>query len=145
MNSSAEKREKEFRRENELIRLNAIGSIILDACISVHKALGAGLLESAYAKALIKELNIRELNVDLNVPFELSYKGEMLGKAYVADLVVENQIIIELKSVEALLPIHKFQLITYLKVADKRLGYLVNFNVPLLKDGFHRIINNFSA
>lgn len=145
MNSSAEKRENESRREHDFIRLNSIGSIILDACICVHRALGAGLLESAYAKALIKELNMRELNVDHNVPFELSYKGEMLGKAYVADLVVENQIIIELKSVEALLPIHKFQLITYLKVADKRLGYLVNFNVPLLKDGFHRIINNFSA
>ena len=81
MNSSAEKREKELPRDYEIIRLNSIGSIILDACICVHRALGAGLLESAYAKALIKDLNIRELNVDHNVPFELSYQGEMLGKA----------------------------------------------------------------
>lgn len=69
----------------------------------------------------------------------------MLGKAYVADLVVENEIIIELKAVEILMPIHKFQLITYLKVANKKLGYLINFNVPLIKDGFIRIVNNFSA
>ena len=145
MNSSAEKRENELRRGNHWIRLNQLGSIILDACISVHRALGPGLLESAYSKALIKELTFRGISVDQNVPFVLCYKGEMLGKAYVADLVVENEVIIELKAVEMLLPIHKFQLITYLKVANKQLGYLINFNVPLIKDGFIRIVNNYSA
>jgi GxxExxY protein len=124
-------------------RLNELGGIILDACITVHRELGPGLLESAYVAALLKELKIRGINVRVQVPIEMVYKGEPLGKVYVMDMLVEDEIILELKSVDALEPIFKAQLITYLKLANKNLGYLINFNVPLLKDGFHRIVFNF--
>jgi GxxExxY protein len=101
------------------------------------------LLESAYTIALTRELQIRELKIRVHVPIEMDYKGELLGKVYVMDILVENEIILELKSVDAIEPIFKAQLITYLKLANKKLGYLINFNVPLLKDGFHRIVYKF--
>ena len=124
-------------------RLNELGGIILDACIMVHRELGPGLLESAYVIALVKELQLRGLKVRVQVPVELEYKGESLGKVYVMDILVEEEIILEIKSVDAIEPIFKAQLITYLKLANKHLGYLINFNVPLLKDGFNRIVHNF--
>ena len=124
-------------------RLNEIGGIILDAAITVHRELGPGLLESAYQIALKKELELRGLRVRAKVPVELTYKGEKLGKAYEMDLLVEEEIIIENKSVEAIIPIFTAQLITYLKLSNKKLGYLINFNVPLLKDGFKRIVYKF--
>lgn len=124
-------------------RLNELGAIILDACIMVHRELGPGLLESAYVIALVKELQLRGLRVRVQVPVEMEYKGELLGKIYVIDILIEEEIILEIKSVDAIQPIFKAQLITYLKLAKKNLGYLINFNVPLLKDGFHRIVFNF--
>lgn len=123
--------------------LNAIGSIILDAAIAVHRELGPGLLESAYQLALKRELELRGLEVRAKVPVELLYKDAFLGKAYEIDLLVENEVIIENKSCEAILPIFTAQLITYLKLYNKRLGYLINFNVPLLKDGFKRVVHKF--
>ena len=125
-------------------RLNEIGSIILDAAITVHRELGPGLLESAYQLALKRELELRGLKVRAKVPVELVYKDVPLGKAYEIDLLVEEEIIIENKSVEAMAPIFIFQVITYLKLYhQKKLGYLINFNVQYLKDGFKRIVNNF--
>jgi GxxExxY protein len=124
-------------------RLNELGGIILDACITVHRELGPGLLESAYVTALLRELQLRGIKVRVQVPIEMMYKGEPLGKIYVIDMLVEDEIILELKSVEAIEPIFKAQLVTYLKLANKSLGYLINFNVTLLKDGFHRIVFNF--
>jgi len=124
-------------------RQNELGGIILDACITVHRELGPGLLESAYVTSLLKELKMRGINVKVQVPIEMVYKGEPLGKVYVMDMLVEDEIILELKSVDAIEPIFKAQLITYLKLANKNLGYLINFNVPLLKNGFHRIVYNF--
>jgi GxxExxY protein len=124
-------------------RLNEIGGIILDAAITVHRELGAGLLESAYQIALKREIELRGLFVRAKVPIELIYKGVPLGKAYEIDLLVENEIIIENKSCESIIPIFIAQVITYLKLYDKKLGYLINFKVPLLKDGFKRIVNNF--
>jgi GxxExxY protein len=124
-------------------RLNELGGIILDACITVHRELGPGLLESAYAIALVKELQLRLINVRVQVPIEMEYKGVPLGKVYVMDILVEDEIILELKSVDAIEPIFKAQLITYLKLSKKNLGYLINFNVPLLKEGFQRIVYNF--
>jgi len=93
--------------------------------------------------ALFRELELRGLNVRAKVPVELVYKGVSLGKAYEIDILVENEIIIENKSVEALIPLHTFQVITYLKLYNRKLGYLINFNVPLLIDGFKRIVNDF--
>lgn len=125
-------------------RLNEIGGIILDAAIAVHRELGPGLLESAYQIALKRELELRGLKVRAKVPVELVYKDVPLGKAYEIDLLVEEEIIIENKSVDAMAPVFIFQVITYLKLYNqKRLGYLINFNVQYLKDGFKRIVNNF--
>jgi len=127
-------------------RLNEIGGIILDAAITVHRELGPGLLESAYQFALKRELELRGLDVQAKVPVELVYKGTQLGKAYEIDLLVEDEVIIENKSCEGLNPIFIFQVVTYLKLYhQKKLGYLINFNVRLLKDGFRRIVNNFSV
>lgn len=123
--------------------LNRLGGIILDASITVHKELGPGLLESAYELALAKELQLRNIKIRSQVPVDLTYKGVSLGKAYVRNLLVEEVIIIEIKSAEVMNPIFESQLITYLKLADKKLGYLINFNVPLLKDGFRRMVYKF--
>ena len=124
-------------------RCNQLGGIILDAAITVHRELGPGLLESAYELAMARELQLRSLSISVQVPVELKYKQVSLGKAYVMDILVEDLIVIEIKSVEALSPIFQAQLITYLKLANKHLGYLINFNVPLVKDGFRRIVHNF--
>ena len=124
-------------------RLNEIGGIILDAAITVHRELGPGLLESAYQIALKRELELRGLKVRAKVPVELIYKEIPLGKAYEIDLLVEDEVVIENKSCEGITPIFLAQVITYLRLYNKNLGYLINFNVPLLKDGFKRIVHNF--
>ncbi len=124
-------------------RHNELGAIILDAAITVHRELGPGLLESAYELALARELQLRKIKIRTQVPVELKYKDIPLGKAYVMDILVEDLIIIEIKSADSITPIFEAQLITYLKLAEKHLGYLINFNVPLLKNGFRRIVHNF--
>lgn len=124
-------------------RLNEIGGVILDASITVHRELGPGLLESAYQIALQRELECRGLAVRTKVAVELVYKDVPLGKCYEIDLLIENEIIIELKSCEIMNPVFMSQIITYLKLSNKRLGYFINFNVPLLKDGLKRVVNNF--
>ena len=124
-------------------RLNQIGGIILDAAITVHKELGPGLLESAYRLALKRELELRGMFVRMHVPVELIYKEAPLGKCYEIDLLVENEVIVETKSSEGIIPIFMAQVITYLKLYYKNLGYLINFNVPLLKDGFKRVVYQF--
>lgn len=124
-------------------RLNEVGGIILDASITVHRELGPGLLESAYRIALKRELELRGLFVKMHVPVELVYKEVGLGKAYEIDLLVENEIIIETKASDGITPIFMAQVITYLKLYNKNLGYLINFNVPLLKDGFKRVVYQF--
>lgn len=124
-------------------KLNELGGIILDASIEVHKQLGAGLLESAYQVALCEELTLRKINFSSQVQIDFTYKGKALGKIFVIDILVENEIIVELKSVDKLLPIHQAQLITYLKLSKRKLGYLINFNVELLKQGFKRIVYKF--
>lgn len=124
-------------------RLNEISGIILDAAITVHRELGPGLLESAYQIALKRELELRSLKVRAKVPVELIYKEIPLGKAYEIGLLVEDEVVIENKSCEGIAPIFLAQVITYLRFYNKNLGYLINFNVPLLKDGFKRIVHNF--
>ena len=123
--------------------LNELGGIILDSAMTVHKNLGPGLLESAYHLALKRELELRGLFVKSKVPVTLFYKYIDLGKSYEIDLLVEDEIIIENKSSLDINPIYIAQVITYLKLSDKKLGYLINFNVPLLKDGFKRVVNRF--
>lgn len=123
--------------------LNALGAEILDACIAVHKELGPGLLESVYVFALRKELELRSIFSEIAIKIPLFYKGYDTGKYYEIDLLVKKEIIVEAKAVEAIHPVHEAQLISHLKLTDKRLGYLVNFNVVRLKDGFRRFVNNF--
>ncbi len=122
---------------------NLITGQILDACIEVHKTLGAGLLESTYEICLLKEFEWRGLKAVSQVTLPIVYKETILDQNYKIDILVEDEFILELKSVETILPIHKAQLITYLKLAKKRVGFLINFNVPLLKNGFHRIIQGY--
>lgn len=124
-------------------QLNALSKIILQASISVHKEMGPGLLEAVYQQCLVKELTLQEVNVTTMVPVPLQYKGYTLNKDYVIDMLVEEEIILELKAVEAILPVHEAQIINYLKLANKRLGFLINFNVPIMKSGFKRFVNNF--
>lgn len=116
---------------------------ILDACIEVHKTLGAGLLESTYEICLLKEFEWRGLKAVNQITLPIVYKETILDQNYKIDILVEDEFILELKSVETILPIHKAQLITYLKLAKKRVGFLINFNVPLLKNRFHRIIQGY--
>ncbi len=123
--------------------LNRLSKIILDASIEVHRNLGPGLLESIYEVCLCKELNLRKISFQRQVALPVVYKKEQLDAEFRIDILVENEIILELKSVEVLLPVHEAQLITYLKLADKRLGFLINFNVPILVEGFKRKVNNF--
>ena len=123
--------------------LNKLSKIILDSSIEVHRNLGPGLLESVYEVCLCKELNLRNINLQRQVSLPVEYKNEKLDADFRIDVLVENEIIIELKAVEFLLPVHEAQLLTYLKLADKRLGFLINFNVPKLVEGFKRRVNNF--
>ena len=123
--------------------LNRLSAIILDAALSVHKEMGPGLLESVYQHCLIKELRTRKVQLNTMVPVALYYKGESLNKDYIIDILVEDEIIIELKASDGILPVHEAQIVSYLKLANKRLGFLINFNTPLLKQGFKRFVNGF--
>ena len=122
---------------------NLISREILDASITVHREMGPGLLESIYEFCLLKELQLRGILAENQVPIHLKYKGFDLRKQYKIDILVENEIIIELKAVEFILPVHEAQIISHLKLTGKRLGFLINFNVPMLKEGFKRFVNNF--
>lgn len=123
--------------------LNRISGIILDSAIEVHKQLGPGLLESVYEICLFKELRSRKLFVERQVLIPIFYKGENLDADFRIDLLVEREVIIELKAVEIILPVHEAQLLTYMKLAKKHLGLLINFNVPKLIEGFRRRVLNF--
>ncbi len=112
---------------------------IIGAAIEVHKALGPGLLESAYEACLAKELSVRGVKVERQVAIKLEYKGELLDCVYRMDLVVENAVLIEIKAVEALLPIHDAQVLTYLKLTGLRRALLLNFNTPYLRNGIKRL------
>lgn len=120
---------------------NEISKEILNAALEVHKALGPGLLESAYETCLEKELKIRGLNVKRQLGLPLVYKDETCDIGYRLDLLVENKVIIEIKSVEALNDVHIAQVLTYLKLSGCKLGLLINFNVKLIKDGVKRLVN----
>ncbi len=120
---------------------NEIGKIVVDCAFQVHTRLGPGLLESVYEVALAYELRKRGLAVERQVPIPVVYDGILFDEGFRADLIVAGLVIIELKSVEAVHPVHKKQLLTYLKLADKRLGYLINFGAELIKDGLSRVSN----
>jgi GxxExxY protein len=124
--------------------INKLSSEIIGAAIEVHKALGPGLLESAYEECLCHELILRDFETERQKPLPLSYKGKTLDCGYRMDLVVEHLIIVEIKSCEKFEPIHKAQLLTYLKLSNLNLGLLLNFNVPLMRDGIMRVVNELA-
>ena len=125
------------------MELNQLSSVVIKAAIKIHKELGPGLLESVYKLCMVIELKKVGIKVQSEVPIQVYYLGEKIpGEGFRMDLLVEDTIIVELKSVERVKPVHKKQLLTYLRLASKPLGLLINFNDVLLKDGITRIINN---
>ena len=121
--------------------INELTGQVIGAAIEVHKILGPGLLESAYEESLCRELFLRKMPLKRQVPLPIDYKGVKLDCGYRLDIVVAEQLIIELKACETLLPIHEAQLLTYLKLTGIKVGLLINFNVPVLKDGIKRLAN----
>jgi len=121
--------------------ISELSGKIIGAAIEVHKGLGPGLLESAYEECLCHELELLGLSYERQKPLLVKYKGKSLECGYRLDLVVENEIILELKSCENIEPIHKAQLLTYLKLSGLHLGLILNFNVPVMKNGIVRIAN----
>ncbi|MEJ5261834.1 MAG: GxxExxY protein [Ignavibacterium sp.] len=113
---------------------------IIGSAIDVHKELGPGLLESAYEECLFYELHKKRFNVERQKPIPIIYKEIRLECGYRADLIVENCVIVELKSIDAINPVHEAQILTYMRFADKRVGLLINFNVLRLKDGIKRFV-----
>ena len=126
-----------------IMNINKLSSRIIGAAIEVHKALGPGLLESAYEECICHELSIGGLSLERQKPLAVRYKGINLDCGYRLDVVVEDAIILELKSCEKIEPIHKAQLLTYLKLSGFKLGLLLNFNVTLMREGIVRIVNEF--
>ncbi len=122
---------------------NQLTGRIIGAAIEVHRQLGCGLLESVYSHCMVKELRSRGLTVQREVPLTIQYKGEELGKDFFIDLLVEGEVILELKAVETVIPLHEAQLLSLLRLSGKRIGLVINFNVPVLRQGIHRMINGW--
>ena len=119
--------------------LEHLAHAVIGAAIEVHRYLGPGFLESIYEAALALELDARKVRFQRQVPIEVTYKTRVIGESRL-DLVVENQLVVELKHVESLLPLHRAQLLSYLKAGAFQLALLINFNVPILRDGVRRVI-----
>ncbi len=127
--------------QERLEQLNIISEAIIGAAIEVHKYLGPGLLESVYEICLVEEMEQRGLKVQRQVRLPLYYKGQITDKYFIIDLLIENEIIVELKSVDRVTNVYGHQLMTYMKLTNKNLGLLINFNVPRLIDGITRKVN----
>jgi GxxExxY protein len=120
---------------------NEIGTIVVDEAVKLHQALGPGLLEIVYEAVLTRRLRERGLKVERQKPIRIEYQGERFDEGFRTDIIVNRLVIIELKSVEKVSPVHKKQLLTYLRLTDLKVGYLLNFGDYLMKDGISRIIN----
>jgi GxxExxY protein len=129
----------------ETQRSDALSGGVIGACIEVHRHLGPGLLESAYEQCLGYELDLRGFEVQRQLQIPVHYKGLDLDCGYRIDLLVNRQLLIEVKAVERLLPVHEAQMITYLKLMGLPLGLLVNFHVPALRHGLRRLVNSSSV
>jgi GxxExxY protein len=131
--------ETQRHRENENGR-DPRTEPIIGAAIEVHRHLGPGLLESAYEECLCHELHLRGLSFERQVDLPVPYKGLHLGCGYKMDLIVEKEVVLELKAIETILPVHEAQLLTYLKLSGKHVGLLINFNTPVLTRGIRRLV-----
>ena len=137
-------RRKDAKIKNNLKKImdeNEIAKIIVDTAFQIHKNLGPGLLESVYEVVLAHELKKRGLRVKRQVPVAIVYDDIKFDVGFRADLIIEDKVILELKSVENVVPVHKKQLLTYLRLADKRLGLLINFGAELIRDGISRVVS----
>ena len=123
---------------------NEIGSLVVDAAVNLHKRLGPGLLENVYEIILMKLLSKRGLSVQRQVSIPMEFEGEHFSEGFRADLFIEGKVIIELKSVEKIMDVHKKQLLTYLKLTNTKLGFIINFGAELMKDGIIRVVNGLS-
>jgi GxxExxY protein len=132
-----------MNRENRELSINEITEKVIGCAIVVHTELGPGLLESAYQECLFHELQLEGLNVEKEKPLSLVYKDVKMECGYRVDLLVENKVIVELKSVEALTDVHLAQVLTYLKLSNNKIGLLLNFNSFRIKDGLRRLINKY--
>src|SRR5947207_14887172 len=121
---------------------NEIAAIIVDAAYTIHTRLGPGLLESVYEATMAHELSKRGLPLSRQQPMPVVYETVRMNIGFRADLIVDGKVIVEIKSIEAVAPVHRKQLLTYLRLTDKRLGLLNNFNVDLIKNGITRVVNN---
>lgn len=121
---------------------NEISKVVVDLSVKIHRALGPGLFESVYQRVLAYELRKTGLKVESEVPVPLEWDGHVLEESFRADLIVEGKVLLELKSLEQILPVHKKQVLTYLRLLDLRLGLLLNFGSGLMRDGISRIANN---
>jgi GxxExxY protein len=130
-------------KKMERKHIDGLSRTILDSAMTVHTALGPGLLESAYEHCLCYELTKRGIHVVTQVALPIIYDSNKIEAGYRIDMLVENTIIIELKTVERFLPVHEAQLLSYLKLSDKRLGFLINFHVSHLRNGIKRMVNDF--
>jgi GxxExxY protein len=129
---------------DEKERLNTLSQQIIGAAIAVHRALGPGLLESAYEKCLAYELMSRGLSIECQKPLPLTYQGVSIECAYRMDIVVEQAVVVEVKAVERILAVHEAQMMLYLRLSERKLGLLINFNVKWLVDrGIHPFVNGF--
>lgn len=115
---------------------------VIGAAIEVHKILGPGLLESAYEQCLDRELDLRKIPHACQVPIPVNYKGVPMDCGYRLDILVAGQVVVEIKAVETILPVHEAQLLTYLRLGGWKAGLLINFNVPVLTKGIHRLVNH---
>jgi GxxExxY protein len=122
--------------------INELTEAMIGACIEVHRHMGPGLLESAYEQCLCRELSLRGIPLICQAPLPVNYKGMVLDCGYKIDLLIDGRLVVELKSIEKILPIHEAQLITYLRLGGFELGLLINFNVQVLKDGIKRRVLN---
>jgi GxxExxY protein len=137
-------RSAEERGELSDFHINRITQAVIGAAIEVHRQLGPGLLESAYVECLSRELTLRGINYERERALPVEYKGVRLECGYRVDLLVERSVVVEVKSIEALAPVHEAQLITYLRLGGWEVGLLINFNVSVLKSGIRRRVLNYS-
>ena len=126
------------------MEIDEVTGEVVDAAVKLHKRVGPGLLESVYQILLAKELERRGLDVERKKPVAIDIDGTRVENAFVVDLLVEHAVVLELKSMEALAPVHWKQVLTYLRLLDLQVGLLINFGAPTLKEGLHRVVNNYT-
>lgn len=135
------KRENSFTTRSDLLDINKTTESVIGAAIEVHRHLGPGLLESAYEECLCEELSLRKIPFKRQVTLPVAYKGKKLDIGYRVDLLVNDEVVVELKTVETILPIHEAQTLTYMRLGGWQVGLILNFNVTVLKNGIKRLVH----